>query len=50
MDNKKYIAEDGKVWKHKEFGIAGGKEIMLGSGDSIDNWEQVEIEPEEPQE
>lgn len=42
MDNTKHIAADGKVWRHKKSGVIGGKELMLGSGDSIENWEEVD--------
>lgn len=41
MDNKKYVAGDGKVWRHKESGIIGGKELLFGAGDSIENWEEI---------
>lgn len=44
MEIKKYIAEEGKVWKSKLTGDILSNEIYLGINDSIDNYEQVYVE------
>lgn len=46
MALRHYIAEEGKVWKHKVTGDILSNELYLGINDSIDNYEQVD-EPKE---
>lgn len=41
MALRKYIAEEGKVWKSKLTGDILSNEIYLGVNDSIDNYEQI---------
>ena len=45
MALRHYIAQEGKVWKHKTTGDIS-TELYLGINDSIDNYEQVD-EPKE---
>ena len=46
MALRKFIAEEGKVFKHKITGDILSNELYLGINDSIDNYEQVD-EPKE---
>ena len=46
MALRKFVAEEGKVWKHKVTGDILSNELYLGINDSIDNYEQVN-EPKE---
>lgn len=51
MTLRKFVAEQGKVWKHKVTGDILSNELYLGINDSIDNYEQVDEPKEElPQE
>lgn len=42
MALRKFVAEEGKVWKHKVTGDILSNELYLGINDSIDNYEQVD--------
>lgn len=42
MALRKFIAEDGKVWKHKITGDILSEILYLGINDSIDNYEQID--------
>ena len=44
MELRKFVADEGKVWKHKPTGVILSNELYLGINDSIDNYEQVEVE------
>ena len=46
MTLRKFVADEGKVWKHKVTGDILSNELYLGINDSIDNYEQVD-EPKE---
>lgn len=46
MSLRKFVAEQGKVWKVKATGDILSSELYLGINDSIDNYEQVD-EPKE---
>ena len=46
MALRKFVAEEGKVWKVKATGDILSNELYLGINDSIDNYEQVD-EPKE---
>ena len=46
MALRKFVAEEGKVFKHKITGDILSNELYLGINDSIDNYEQVD-EPKE---
>ena len=43
-----FYAKDGFVWKSKKEGWIGSETLILGSNDSIDNYEEVEKPAEEP--
>ena len=42
MTLRKFVAEQGKVFKHKITGDILSGELYLGINDSIDNYEQVD--------
>lgn len=42
MELRKFVAEAGKVWKHKITGDILSNELYLGINDTIDNYEQVD--------
>lgn len=46
MALRKFVAEKGKVWKHKITGDILSNELYLGINDFIGNYEQVD-EPKE---
>lgn len=46
MALRKFVADEGKVWKHKPTGVILSNELYLGINDTIDNYEQVD-EPKE---
>ena len=44
MELRKFVADEGKVWKHKPTGVILSNELYLGINDFIGNYEQVEVE------
>ena len=42
MELRKFVAEEGKVWKHKITGDILSNELYLGINDFIGNYEQVD--------
>lgn len=46
----KYIAEEGKVWKSKKENWVGSNILILGTNDSLENYEQVDKPVEEGKE
>lgn len=42
MELKRYKAEEGKIWKSKIDGVYLSDVLILGSEDSIENYEQVD--------
>lgn len=44
MELRKFVADEGKVWKHKPTGFILSNELYLGINDFIGNYEQVEVE------
>ena len=42
MELRKFVAEQGKVWKVKATGDILSNELYLGINDSIDNYEQID--------
>ena len=46
MELRRFVADEGKVWKHKITGDILSNELYLGVNDFIGNYEQVD-EPKE---
>lgn len=46
-NNLHYVAGDGKTFVQKTTGVRFGNDLYLSSDDSIDNYEEVEMTPEE---
>jgi hypothetical protein len=42
INEKNYLSDDGKVFRHKESKIIMGWGICLGDDDSIDNYEEID--------
>lgn len=41
MELRKFVADEGKVWKHKQTGVILSNELYLGIDDDINNYEEV---------